>query len=41
MANNLNYQVFPNEIEPRTVEFTVADWKKKDNLLVNLYLGTL
>jgi hypothetical protein len=39
MANDLNYQVFPNEIEPRTVEFTVADWRKKDNFLVNAYVG--
>ena len=40
MANNLNYQVFPSEIEPRTVEFTVADWRKTDTFLVNVYVGS-
>jgi hypothetical protein len=39
MMDNLNYQIFPSEIEPKTVTYTVADWRKRDNFWANLYVG--
>lgn len=38
MANDLNYQIFPSVNEPKTVEYTIADWRRRDNFLVNMYM---